>query len=217
MAQGAGFRGRMVKVKICGITNLQDAQAAVEAGCDALGFVFYKRSPRYIAPEKAKEIIKQISKQVIKVGVFVNTEEKTIKNIAKLCGLDILQFHGNESPKFCQRFRHYKIIKAFRIKNRIGSKNILKYRASAYLFDAFVKSRPGGTGRKFDWSLIRDIIDDIKRPIFLSGGLTKDNVKVAIKVINPDWVDVSSSVEIRPGKKDMEKIKKFVDIVKSMS
>jgi len=204
----------MVKVKICGITNLQDAQAAVEAGCDALGFVFYRKSPRYITPWKTREIIGQLPKRVIKVGVFVNAKEKTIKNIAKLCGLDILQFHGNESPEFCQRFRHYKIIKAFRIKNRIDSKNILKYRTSAYLFDAFVKSRPGGTGRKFDWSLIRDIIDDIKRPIFLSGGLTKDNVKVAIKVINPDWVDVSSSVEIGPGKKDRKKVKEFIEIVK---
>jgi len=199
----------MVRVKICGITNLEDAQVSLEAGCDALGFVFYKKSPRYIAVEVAKQIIKQLPKHAIKIGVFANTKEETIRHIAKVCHLDILQFHGNESPEFCRRFKGYKIIKAFRIKDKIDLPKILRYKTFAYLFDTFAKSRIGGTGRIFDWALLK-YLKDIKQPIFLSGGLTERNVKKAIKTIHPDWIDVSSSVEIKPGKKDHKKVKKFI-------
>ncbi len=203
-----------MKVKICGITNLEDAQAAVEAGVDALGFVFYQKSPRYIAPQKAAAIIQQLPKQAEKVGVFVNAGEKTIKDIAKLCRLDMLQFHGDESPEFCKKFGDYKIIKAFRVKDDIGLKNISRYKTFAYLFDTFLNSKVGGTGRRFDWKIIRRIIEKIKRPIFLSGGLNKDNVREAIKILRPAWVDVSSSVEIKPGKKDHKKVKEFILSVK---
>jgi phosphoribosylanthranilate isomerase len=203
----------MIKVKICGITNLEDAGDSVKAGCDALGFVFYKRSPRYIKPEKASKIIKELPKNVKKIGVFVNAKEKTIRYIAKLCGLDMLQFHGDESPEFCQRFGNYKIIKAFRIKDKIEVKKILRYRTFAYLFDTFVPGKIGGTGRKFNWNLLRKI-DKIKQQIFLSGGLNTRNTKEAIKVVHPDWVDVSSSVELRPGKKDYKKVSEFIDTVK---
>lgn len=204
----------MVKVKICGVTNLEDALYSVHSGCDALGFIFYKRSPRYIAPIKAKTIINNLPKNIIKTGVFVNCKEKEIRRIAKLCGLDMLQFHGDESPEFCKKFRDYKVIKAFRVRNKIELKDILKYRTFAYLFDAFLKSKIGGTGKKFNWKLIRHI-KDIKRQIILSGGLTERNVKEAIEVVQPDWVDVSSSVEIMPGKKDYKKIKKFIQTVKN--
>ena len=203
----------MVKVKICGITNLEDALASVKAGCDAIGFVFYKKSPRYIAPAKVKDIVNQLPKQVIKVGVFANSKEKTIKDIAKSCSLDILQFHGNESPQFVRRFKGLKIIKAFRVKDRADLKKILKYKTFAYLFDTFVKSKVGGTGKRFDWKLVRHI-DNIKRPVFLSGGLTAENVKNALEVVKPHWVDVSSSVEASLGKKDHKKVKEFVRIVK---
>lgn len=206
----------MVRIKICGITNLEDALSSIEAGSDALGFVFYKKSPRYITPQKAVDIIRYLPKKVIKIGVFVNAEEKIIKHIAKLCGLDILQFHGEESPEFCKKFKGYKIIKAFRIKDKIDFKNILRYHTFAYLFDTFVESKIGGTGRKFNWNLIRDI-DSLKRPVFLSGGLTDKNVKGAIKYVHPDWVDVSSSVEIRPGKKNHKKVKQFIKVVKEAS
>lgn len=205
----------MVKVKICGITNLEDAKVAAEAGADALGFVFYKKSPRYIKPEKARAIIKQLPERLRKVGVFVNSKEKTIKDIAKWSRLDILQFHGDESPGFCHKFKGYKVIKAFRIKDKTDLAKILKYKTFAYLFDTFVKSKVGGTGKIFDWKIIKRIMDKINRPVFLSGGLTKDNVKEAIKTLRPAWVDVSSSVEIKPGKKDHKKVKEFIKEIKN--
>lgn len=204
----------MTKVKICGITNLEDARASVGTGADALGFVFYKKSPRYITPQKARDIIKQIPKNIIKVGVFVNARQSLIKHIAKFCGLDILQFHGNESPEFCKKFKGYKVIKAFRVKNKIDLKNILRYRTFAYLFDTFVKSKIGGTGKRFNWHELT-YLNNIDRPIFLSGGLNEKNVKEAIKCIRPSWVDVSSSVEIKPGQKDHKKIKAFIKVAKS--
>ena len=202
----------MVKVKICGITNLGDALNSVKAGCNALGFVFYRKSPRYITPEKASRIIKHIPAHILKIGVFVNAEEKTIKRIARLCNLDMLQFHGNESPKFCQKFKGYKIIKAFRVKDKIELKNLLNYKTFAYLFDTFVKSKMGGTGRKFDWKRVRGL-KSLRKPIFLSGGLNAKNVAEAVKQVHPDWVDVSSSVEIKPGKKDYKKVKKLIEAV----
>lgn len=198
-----------VKVKICGITNLKDAQAALGAGCDALGFIFHKKSPRYIRPAEVKAIVKRLPKGIIKVGVFVDAQAKRIKHIAKLCGLNLLQFHGKEPPEFCAQFKGYKIIKAFRVKKRIDIAQILEYRLFAYLFDAYLKTKPGGTGRRFDWRLLRPL-KKIKKPIFLSGGLTKDNLQQAIQAIQPDWVDACSWLEIRPGKKDHKKIREFI-------
>jgi len=203
----------MVKVKICGITNLEDAMASAGAGCDGVGFVFYKKSPRYIVPERARDIIKRLSPHLIKIGVFVSSREKTIKRIAKLCGLNILQFHGNESLKFCSKFKDYKVIKAFRIKDKINPQKIIQYKTFAYLFDTFVGSKVGGTGKNFDWNLVKHIVG-ITRPVFLSGGLTADNVRKAIEIVQPDWVDVSSSVEIRPGKKDYRKVRNFIKAAK---
>ena len=203
----------MVKVKICGITNLRDALISVGAGCDALGFLFYKKSPRYIAPEEAKEIIKNLPRNVTKIGVFVNCREKSIKSIAKICNLDILQFHGNESVEFCRKFNGYKIIKAFRVEKKIDLAKILKYKTFAYLFDTFSQSKFGGTGKTFDWCLLADI----KHPIFLSGGLNAHNVNKAIKKVNPAWVDASSTLEVRPGEKDSKKVRKFIQAAKKRS
>jgi phosphoribosylanthranilate isomerase len=202
----------MVKVKICGITNLEDALNSVKAGCNALGFVFYRKSPRYLTPKKASRIIKHIPAHILKIGVFVNAKAKTIKRIARLCNLDMLQFHGDESPEFCERFKGYKIIKAFRVKDKIELENLLDYKTLAYLFDTFVKSKAGGTGKNFNWKLVRHI-DGFTRPVFLSGGLNAKNVAEAIKQVHPDWVDVSSSVEIKPGKKDYKKVKKLIEAV----
>ncbi|MDD5595039.1 MAG: phosphoribosylanthranilate isomerase [Candidatus Omnitrophica bacterium] len=203
----------MVKVKICGITNLEDARVSVAAGCDALGFLFYKKSPRYISVQKAKEIIKDIPKNIIKIGVFVNATEKSIKQVAKECGLDILQFHGNESPEFCKKFKHYKIIKVFRIKNKSSLKDVLKYKVFAYLFDTFSKSKLGGTGKKFNWKLVTQL-DNLKQTIFLSGGLDEKNVQAAIRAVHPQWVDASSSLEALPGKKDYRRVRKFIAAAK---
>ena len=207
----------MVKAKICGITNLEDALNAADAGCDALGFVFYKRSQRYITPEKASKIMRHLAPDILKIGVFVDATEKTIRRIAKLCRLDMLQFHGNESPDFCARFGDFKIIKAFRVKKRIDVKDISKYKTFAYLFDTFVKSKIGGTGRRFEWELAKNMhLDDIGRQIFLSGGLTEKNLKEAVEAVHPDWVDVSTSVEIKPGKKDNRKVRDFIRTLKEI-
>ncbi len=203
----------MVKIKICGITNLEDALNSANAGCDALGFVFYKKSQRYISPKDARSIIKKLPPSVLKIGVFVNAREKTIKRIARLCNLDMLQFHGHESADFCRRFKDYKVIKAFRVKDRIELKNVLDYKPFAYLFDTFTKTKVGGTGKRFDWKLVRHL-DGLHKPVFLSGGINSENVEEAIKQVHPDWVDVSSSVEIRPGKKDGKKVRELIKSAK---
>lgn len=204
----------MVKVKICGITNLGDALASIGAGCDAVGFAFYKKSPRYLAPETARRIIRALPKDTIKIGVFVNSPAGSIRRIAKSCGLNILQFHGDESPEFCKKFKGYKIIKAFRVKDRIALEDILRYDTFAYLFDTFTRSRPGGTGRKFDWSLLKRL-NCLNKPVFLSGGLNERNVRRAIKTAHPDWVDVCSSVEMNPGRKSHAKVKRFIAAAKN--
>ncbi|MFA5361794.1 MAG: phosphoribosylanthranilate isomerase [Candidatus Omnitrophota bacterium] len=203
-----------LKVKICGITNLEDAKASIAAGCDALGFIFFKRSPRYIPPPEAREIIKRLPAGVPKIGVFVNAREKSIKRTARLCGLDILQFHGNESPEFCRRFRGNKIIKAFRVKNSLDVKKISGYRVFAYLFDTYSGTQAGGTGRKFDWKLM-ERLHGSTAAVFLSGGLNEKNVSRAVRTVKPEWVDACSSLEISPGRKDHDKIRKFVRAAKS--
>jgi phosphoribosylanthranilate isomerase len=204
----------MVRVKICGITSLADALAAVIAGCDALGFVFYKKSSRYIAPQKARQIIRLLPKRVVKVGVFVDMAERKIKDIAKSCGLDILQFHGQETPAFCKKFKGYRLIKAFRVKDSIDLARVLQYKTFAYLFDSYVKASPGGTGKGFNWRLLKGL-SAIKKPVFLSGGLNEKNVRRAIKMVEPQWVDASSSLEARPGKKDYCKVARFIREAKS--
>jgi len=205
-----------VKVKVCGITNIQDALIAVKEGSGALGFVFYRRSKRYIMPEKARQIIRQLPGNILKVGVFVDAKETSIRNIARLCGLDALQFHGNESPEFCRRFRDYRIIKAFRISQNVDFGKIAQYKTYAYLFDTYSKSEFGGTGKTFSWRLLEKK-GKIKKPVILSGGLNSRNVVKAIRIINPDWVDVSSSVESMTGKKDKDKLARFIRAVRKGS
>ncbi len=206
----------MVKVKICGITNPEDALGAVDAGCDALGFIFYRKSLRYITPQKASRIIKVLPKSIIKIGVFVNARESTIRKIARLCRLNMLQFHGDESAEFCARFKGYKIIKAFKVKNKISLDEILSYKSFAYLFDTFSAAKMGGTGKRFNWELIRHL-KGIRRPVFLSGGLNERNVRQAVKEVRPDWIDACSSLECAPGEKDHAKVRKFVRIVKKVA
>ncbi|MDD5566418.1 MAG: phosphoribosylanthranilate isomerase [Candidatus Omnitrophica bacterium] len=206
--------GKAVKVKICGITNAADARSALESGCDALGFVFYKKSPRYIAPRNAKSILRLLPGSVMRVGVFVNAREKTIRAIDKMCRFDMLQFHGNESVAFCNRFRKKRIIKAFRIKDARSLKGIERYRVFAYLFDTFTASKPGGTGKTFDWRLLRRLAT-LRRPIFLSGGLNARNVRRAIAVVKPHWVDVSSSLELSVGKKHHGRVRGFIRAAKA--
>jgi len=205
----------LVKVKICGITNLEDARGACFLGADALGFVFYKKSSRYVSPLKAYEIIKALPRGVKKVGVFVDATIGTIKRIDSLLRLDFIQLHGNESPAFCRKLKLKRIIKAFRIKDKFNPKELNRYRGVyAFLFDAFDERLKGGGGKRFDWSLIKDI--RCRKRFVLSGGLNHRNVREAILALHPDWVDVSSGVEISPGKKDRILVKKFIKKAKEV-
>ena len=199
----------MVKVKICGITNLEDALYAARHGADALGFVFYKKSPRYIKPKKVSVIIRELPKFVKKVGVFVNARENTIRRVAGNLKLDMLQFHGNESEIFCSRFKGFKVIKAFRVKKKINIADLSKYDVWAYLFDSFGRNKFGGTGKQIDlWRLKR--LKGLRKTIFLSGGLNPEYVSKALKSFPVEWVDASSSLERQPGKKDPDKVKRFI-------
>jgi phosphoribosylanthranilate isomerase len=204
----------MVKVKICGITHLEDAQAAVKAGCDALGFVFYPESPRYITPVEARHIIRVLPARTVTVGVFVNAREQAIRRIKQYCGLSMVQFHGNESPAFCSRFKGFKVIKAFRIKSEADTEKVSRYDTFGYLFDSFSPGNQGGTGKCFDWS-IGETTAGARKVFFVSGGLTVANVREAITRFKPHWVDVSTGVEAAPGKKDAGKIRDFIRAAKA--
>jgi phosphoribosylanthranilate isomerase len=203
----------MVRVKICGITNLADALYSFFSGADALGFVFYKKSPRYIQPRRAQAICGILPKKILRVGVFVDEDVTTVKRIAKLCHLDMLQFHGQESNSYCQKFKGYKIIKAFRIGKKEDLDEIFEYNTFAYLFDSFSKAQAGGSGKKFNWKILAQSAR-IEPIVFVSGGLTTSNVHQAVKLLKPDWVDASSSLELKPGKKDHQKINRFIQAVK---
>lgn len=203
----------MVKVKICGITNLEDALVSFFYGADGLGFVFYKKSSRYIRPDKVVNILRILPKKIKRFGVFVDEKASVVKRIAKLCELDMLQFHGHESSAYCNKFKGYKVVKAFRIGKKEDLDQITKYKTFAYLFDSFSKTKLGGTGNKFNWKILA-LAATIKPIVFLSGGLTSSNVRKAIKLIGPDWVDLSSSLELKPGKKDHKKIQRFIRMAK---
>ncbi|OGX27685.1 MAG: hypothetical protein A2787_00690 [Omnitrophica WOR_2 bacterium RIFCSPHIGHO2_01_FULL_48_9] len=198
---------KVVKVKICGITNRNDALFSVELGASALGFVFYKDSPRYISPSKAKKIIEELPPFVTPVGVFVNQREGAVKDIINFCGIRTLQFHGDETPMYCRRFRGYQLIKAFRVKDDFDFNSPNKYSVAAFLFDTYQEDALGGTGKTFNWHLLSGI--KIKKPFILSGGLNPQNVLEAIQVASPYAIDVASGVERAPGQKDGHLLKEF--------
>lgn len=204
----------MTKVKICGITTLEDAQYCASCGVDFLGFIFYKKSPRFISPAKAKRIIKKISVPVRKVGVFVNEEAKAVKKVAADCGLDFLQFHGNEPPLYLEAFKDYNAIRAVRVKDSAFLADLRAYGNVLFLFDTFKDDVFGGSGEVFKWSLLEPV-RELNVPFFVSGGLTPDNVSDVIGRLHPFAVDVSSGVEKEPGKKDHVLVKKFIETVKT--
>jgi phosphoribosylanthranilate isomerase len=202
-----------VKVKICGITNLDDALAGVEAGADALGFMFYAPSRRCVTRERTAEIIGALPPLVAKVGVFVNPTEEEVRRAIAECGLDTLQFHGEEPPAFCRQFG-LKVIKAFRVRDAASLKFAEAYASEAWLLDSFVEGQLGGTGARFNWDLAAEISRKGQR-IFLAGGLTPDNVAEAVRQVRPYAVDVSSGVESALGKKDEGKVRAFIEAAKS--
>lgn len=202
-------------VKICGITNPADALAAVEAGADALGLMFYEPSPRNIPLKLAAEIARQLPPFIVKVGVFVNAEEDTVSRAIGECGLNIAQFHGDETPEFCKLFP-VMTIKAFRIRDAGSLKALSEYSTDAWLLDAYATDKLGGTGTKFNWDLAIEA-KKLGRPIFLAGGLTPENVADAVAQVQPYGVDVSSGVESAPGKKDHAKVRAFVKAAKGLA
>ncbi len=204
-----------VKVKICGITNLADACAAVDAGADALGFVFCKSSPRCVTAATAAAIIEELPPFLTRVGLFVNEAEPTIRAIIDEAGIDTLQLHGDESPDFCHQFRQ-PVIKAFRVLNQDSLVPLRDYQVSACLLDSFVPGKLGGTGERFNWELAR-AATSLCRRIILAGGLTPENVADAVRQVRPYAVDVSSGVESQPGKKDRHKLRNFIQAAKSAS
>lgn len=213
----------MVRVKICGITNIEDALASCEYGADAIGFIFHRKSPRFVEPDAAREIVKAIPPFVTTVGVFVDEDAETINDIVKTVGLQVVQLHGNEPPEFCKNIKG-KIVKTFRIKGvrvinigrgeQVVNKEMERYNVSAYLLDTYKEDVEGGTGITFNWGVARDATKAGK--IILAGGLTPENVKQAINIAIPYAVDVSSGVEERPGKKDLKKVMEFIETAKGM-
>lgn len=204
-----------VRVKICGITNLDDARRAVDLGADALGFIFYPKSPRAVTVPVAADICHRLPPFVARVGVFVDELEYEIESALRECLLTTLQFHGDEPPGFCQKFAA-KSIKAFRVRDESILSKIVEYDVDAILLDAFVAGTRGGTGQTCDWSLAARATQ-CGRPVILSGGLTPENVAGAIRQVQPYAVDVASGVEREPGKKDPDKLRRFFDQVRSAS
>jgi phosphoribosylanthranilate isomerase len=205
----------MVKVKICGITNLDDALFCSNCGADALGFIFYRGSPRYIPPSKAKKIIKKIGPFVIKVGVFVDRPRESVARIAQDLGLDVLQFHGQESPTYCHFFKKgFQVIKTVFATDAFPPQEFKRYKVDAYLFDVAWKRKLRGEkslGLEF-FKRLAGLRGDEK--IIASGGLNPKNITALLRIIKPYAVDVASGVESLPGKKDKRKVLEFIKKVK---
>ncbi len=197
----------MTRVKICGITSLDDALVAVDAGADALGFVFFEKSPRHLDPEKAAGIIAGLPPFVQVVGLFVNAELDFVNLTADRCRLDLVQLHGDESPAYCQSVRR-RVLKALRVRDGESLQAIADYRVAGLLLDAYSPKAYGGTGERFDWDLA--LAAKGPTPIILAGGLDPDNVASAVARVAPYGVDVSSGVESSPGRKDAELVRRFV-------
>lgn len=204
----------MTRVKICGIKRLQDAVCAVDSGANALGFIFYNKSKRYISPSDARDIIEKLPPFISLVGVFVNSTAQDINYTIDNTGINTIQLHGDESPSFCNNF-NIPIIKTIRISDILDLKHIESFDVQAILFDTFKENEYGGTGSVFNWGIVKTA--GITKKIIISGGLNPENVHEAISKVNPFAVDVSSGVEISPGIKDHLKINKFLEAVNNAS
>lgn len=201
----------MTRVKICGITSAEDAATAVEAGADALGFVFVPGTPRLVHLDVAERIVKDLPPFVTAVGVFVDQSLDDILRIADRCRLRAVQLHGNEPEAFSRRIP-FTVIKAIRVRGAEDLRPIGTYPAHAFLLDAFVEGQAGGTGTPISWELARQAVG--KAPIILSGGLKPETVIRAVRTVRPYGVDVSSGVERSPGRKDHKKVREFIAAVR---
>jgi len=203
----------MTVIKICGITNLADALAAVEAGADALGFNFYRPSPRYISPSDARKIIDQLPESILKVGVFVNEGLHSAQQITVEAALSAVQLHGDESPEYCRELAGMFVIKAFGAGDNL---QVETYDVDAIMLDTKDDVLHGGTGRTFDWSIAQRTSQSVPK-LFLAGGLSPENVAKAIATVRPYAVDACSSLEERLGKKSHERMRLFVEAVRSVA
>jgi len=208
-----------IRIKMCGVTRLNDALVAIEAGVDALGFIFHAKSPRNIDPEQVKRIIEELPPFVDTVGVFVNKKRREVEEIVQYCHLNYAQLHGDESPKYCERLIRFaapcQVLKAFRMTDTLSSGDIAPYdcHVKGYLLDTFHGQMAGGTGETFDWSRIEKL--GLKRPLLLAGGLYPDNILDALSSVQPYGVDVNSGVEQKPGLKDHALIEQFIGRVRA--
>lgn len=206
----------MTKVKICGITNLEDALLSAKAGADALGFNFYGKSPRYIAPEKAREICAELPREILKVGVFVNESLNKIIEIFETVKLDAVQLHGDENAEFVRQIKERfsgEVIKALRVSENFHPEDVLQFEADAILLDAFSKQEYGGTGETFDWEMAKKVQEIFPR-MYLAGGLSPENVGSAILKVKPFAVDACSLLEKEKGIKDSQRVRGFLFAVK---
>ena len=198
------------RVKVCGITRIEDALFATELGAHAIGLVFAE-SPRRISPEKAADIVRHLPPFVSAIGVFVNEEADRVRQIVEQCGLSAVQLHGDETPDYARGLPEVKIIKAVRVKDRSSFDGVDRYQVSAFLLDTYSKKARGGTGETFNWELAKEA--ELPAPFILSGGLNPENMGEAIRAVRPYAVDVSSGVESEPGKKDAELLRKLFEEV----
>ena len=207
----------MTFIKICGITNVDDALAAVAAGADALGFNFYKPSPRYVTPQNAREIIARLPLSVLTVGVFVNEESpEAVRGIANEAGVTALQLHGDESPEYCHELASERyVIKTFAVANDLAIELVQAYKVEAIMLDTKHNSLRGGTGRVFDWSVAQEVNEFVPK-LFLAGGLSPDNIEEAIATVRPYAIDACSALEDEPGKKNHERMRAFVEMARSV-
>ena len=221
----------MTAIKICGITKPEDAAFIARCGADALGFIFYPKSPRYITPEQAKKIVDELPisyrgedpltprsrilsphpRRITKIGVFVNEDREKVMEIASFCGLDLIQLHGGESPAYCRRFPPEQIIKALALRTADDLRQIREFACRAILIDAYDPERHGGTGRTANWELAAQARE--MAPLILSGGLNAVNIHEALAAVRPEAVDINSGVEVSPGIKDHEDVKAMIDRV----
>jgi len=201
-----------LKVKICGITNIEDAQLCENLGADALGFIFHKKSKRFIRPETAGKIISKLSPFTLKVGVFVNGTPEEINKTAKEIKLNVVQLHGEEIPDMISEI-NLPVIKSFRIKDGFDFSILKKFENLRFLFDTYSEKEYGGTGKTFNWELIPG---ELRNKIILSGGISINNIEEVYKKVKPVAVDLSSSLESAPGKKDKEKVKEFFNKINNL-
>ncbi len=204
----------MTEIKICGITRLEDALCAAASGADALGFIFHPASPRCVTVERVRAIVAELPEGIVTVGVFVNLPAEEVERTREACGLDMIQFHGDESPAYCRCFPAGRVIKAVAPRTIEELRRLADYEVRAFLVDARDTGRYGGTGKRADWELAAKIGES--RPLILAGGLEAENIALALATVAPRAVDINSGCERAPGVKDHDRIRRIVGIIRGV-